>query len=188
MDNFEKVEKIREKANVSYEEAKEALEASNYDVLDAIVYLEKKGKVKAPSQQVVIVEENEKKERREKFKKTQDTYEKDCRKKPTDYINDFFKSCGRILKKSVDTSFVVERRHERILTMPVLILLIFLVFLFWLIFPLMILGLFCDCRYRFEGFKNKFDINEFCDKCADGAENIKKNFTEEEKKDSDQQQ
>ena len=48
MDNLEKVEKLREKTGVSYEEAKAALEATNYDVLDAIIYLEKNGKVKAP--------------------------------------------------------------------------------------------------------------------------------------------
>ena len=34
MDNFEKVEKLREHANVTYEEAKEALENSNWDILD----------------------------------------------------------------------------------------------------------------------------------------------------------
>ena len=45
MDNLEKVEKLREKTGVSYEEAKAALEATNYDVLDAIIYLEKNGKV-----------------------------------------------------------------------------------------------------------------------------------------------
>ena len=33
--------KIREKTGVSYEDAKSALEACNYDLLDAIVYLEK---------------------------------------------------------------------------------------------------------------------------------------------------
>ena len=38
MDNLEKVEKLREKTGVSYEEVKEALEANNYDVLDAIIY------------------------------------------------------------------------------------------------------------------------------------------------------
>lgn len=40
MDNFEKVEKLREKANVSYEEAKQALENCNWDILDAMIYLE----------------------------------------------------------------------------------------------------------------------------------------------------
>ena len=44
MDQLEKVDKLRERANVSYEEAKEALEASNWDLLDAMVYLEKHGK------------------------------------------------------------------------------------------------------------------------------------------------
>ena len=41
MDNLEKVDKLRERANVSYEEAKAALEANGWDLLDAMVYLEK---------------------------------------------------------------------------------------------------------------------------------------------------
>ena len=41
MTEFEKVEKLRERANVSYEEAKEALLASEGDLLDAMIYLEK---------------------------------------------------------------------------------------------------------------------------------------------------
>ena len=36
MERLEKVEKIREKTGVSYEEAKNALEACEYDVLDAL--------------------------------------------------------------------------------------------------------------------------------------------------------
>jgi hypothetical protein len=48
MDNFEKVEKLREHANVTYEEAKNALENSNWDILDAMIYLEQNGKVKGP--------------------------------------------------------------------------------------------------------------------------------------------
>ena len=39
MDHFEMVEKLRAKANVSYEEAKAALEASDWDILDALVLL-----------------------------------------------------------------------------------------------------------------------------------------------------
>ena len=46
MDHFEMVEKLRAKANVSYEEAKAALEASDWDMLDALVLLENEGKVK----------------------------------------------------------------------------------------------------------------------------------------------
>ena len=45
MTNYEMVELLRQKANVSYEEAKAALEASDWDLLDAIVLLEREGKV-----------------------------------------------------------------------------------------------------------------------------------------------
>ena len=44
MDNFEKVEKLKERANVTYEEAKQALEACDWDILEAMIYLEKLGK------------------------------------------------------------------------------------------------------------------------------------------------
>ena len=51
MDQFEKVEKLREHADVSYEEAKDALEKSNWDILDAMIYLEQNGKTKAPERE-----------------------------------------------------------------------------------------------------------------------------------------
>ena len=39
--NFELVEKLVNTFGVSYEKAKEALEASNWDAVDAAIYLEK---------------------------------------------------------------------------------------------------------------------------------------------------
>lgn len=46
MDHFEMTEKLRERAQVSYEEAKEALELNEWDMLEAIVYLEREGKTR----------------------------------------------------------------------------------------------------------------------------------------------
>lgn len=48
MITLEQVEKLREKANVSYDEAKAALEAANGDMLEALINLEKQGKVVPP--------------------------------------------------------------------------------------------------------------------------------------------
>ena len=45
MDRMESVELLREKAGVSYEEAKKALEESGWDILDAIIMLERQGKL-----------------------------------------------------------------------------------------------------------------------------------------------
>ena len=49
MDDFSIVEKLKNKTNISYEEAKEALEKSNWDILDAMVFLEKEKKIEPPS-------------------------------------------------------------------------------------------------------------------------------------------
>ena len=43
MEMIEKVERLREKADVTYEEAKAALEQSDGDLLDAMVLLERQG-------------------------------------------------------------------------------------------------------------------------------------------------
>ena len=47
MDHLEMTETLREKAGVSYEEAREALERNNWDLLGAIVDLEKQGRFSA---------------------------------------------------------------------------------------------------------------------------------------------
>lgn len=43
--NLEQIDALRERANVSYEVAKEALERSNYDMVEALIYLERQNKI-----------------------------------------------------------------------------------------------------------------------------------------------
>ena len=43
-DNLEKIDELVRRTHVSYELAKEALENSNWDMVEAIIYLEKRGK------------------------------------------------------------------------------------------------------------------------------------------------
>jgi hypothetical protein len=45
---LELIEMLRERAHVSYEEAKDALEKCNNDIVEALIYLEKQDKIKAP--------------------------------------------------------------------------------------------------------------------------------------------
>ena len=49
MDDIEKVETIRTKCNVSYTDAKAALDAADGNVLDAIIWLESQGKTQTTS-------------------------------------------------------------------------------------------------------------------------------------------
>lgn len=171
MDNFEKVEKIREKTGVSYEEAKAALEACNYDILDAVIYLEKQGKTGAQSSsaqystdwkqnQLTVVEKKE--------QKGADA---------SDSLGAFFAWVGSLIKRSWENRFVIERRGAEIGAMPVLVLILLMFGFFWCVVPLMIVGLFFDFRYHFRGgSKIEVDLNDFCDKAKNACCDIKQDF------------
>lgn len=49
--NLELIDLLRERANISYEDAKAALEACNYDVVEALINLEKNNKMKKSRQE-----------------------------------------------------------------------------------------------------------------------------------------
>ena len=89
-------------------------------------------------------------------------------------MDQFFSWCGRLLKKSVDSKFIIERRGSTMVNVPVLVLILAIIFAFWITIPLLVVGLFCECRYHFEGIDNiNVDLNSACDKVADTVETIK---------------
>lgn len=139
MDKLEKVEKIREKTGVSYDDAKNALEACDYDILDAIIYLEKLGKIAGPSNAVYKTTPNQSVS--EEFEKAQQTYNEDCEKASFGQVVDKFLSwCGKVIKKGVETKFVVVHHGERAAEIPVLVLVLLMLIAFWVTIPLLITG------------------------------------------------
>lgn len=64
MEINEMIKKLMEKAHVTYEEAQEVLERCKWDLLDAIIYLERSGKVENNDTTTIIEikEEDQKKE------------------------------------------------------------------------------------------------------------------------------
>lgn len=172
MDNLEKVEKIREKTGVSYEDAKTALDACEYDVLDAIVYLEKLGKIKKPD---VSCYSTVYEKPANEFVIAQADYHEACRKKTIgNGLDSFLQWCKKIFKKSIETTFCVRREDAVIMDIPVLVFALLVIFMFWVTVPLLVIGLFCDFKYQFKGIgKVSVDINDMCDKAADACGNIK---------------
>lgn len=177
MDNFEKVEKLREKTGVTYEEAKGALEASNYDLLDAIIYLEQLGKVAKPKMSSYTTTPDN--EPSKEFEVAQRTYEKDCKGTSVgEVFNKFFDWCGKVFKKGCETSFNVTKEGNKVMSMPVIILVLALIFLLPLTGLLLIIGLFCDCKYYFSGFESTtIDLNDVCDKASQACSNIKNDIS-----------
>ena len=89
MEMMEKVERLREKANVSYEEAKDALEQAGGDLLDAIVLLERQGKVRGPAQSTFSTDYEEQTE----FVKVRDKVEEQENSAPS-----FGRTFGRLFR------------------------------------------------------------------------------------------
>lgn len=178
MDNFEKVEKLRERANVTYEEAKEALENSNWDILDAMIYLEKHGKTPSPDQSSYSTQN----------KKPTVEYEEQTESKSsfTDILKRFGQWCLKILEKGNRNSFCVEKGGKELFRVPVTLLVALLLFAFWVVLPLLVVGLFFSMKYHFVGpdmHTVDFDINKAMDGAAQTAENIKNEFNDAAAKD-----
>lgn len=173
MEKLDKVEMVREKTGVSYEEARAALEQCNYDMLDAIVLLEQQGKARPhtaqhstqASTQTVSYE----------MVQAQQEYEQSSKKtRANEVVDRMVEVLKRLCTRGLEVSFVVERNDSRVLSLPVLILVILILFLFPATIPLLIVGLFFGFRYRFEGLKDgSVDINGAMGKMADQAESFK---------------
>lgn len=181
MDNMEKVERIREKTGVSYEDAKIALESNNNDILDAIVYLEKLGKVNAPKQSQYVTTPDS--DTSSEFQQAQANYEKACKKSTLgDKVDSFGEWFKKVIKRSCEIKFNVDRFEERVFSLPLLALVIIMIFAFWLVGILLIVGLFFDYKYSFEGVNpTTVDINDFCNKASDTCSSLRDDFKGERK-------
>ena len=171
MDNMEKVEKLRERANVTYEEAKQALEENNWDLLDAMVSLEKQGKTKEPEQASYSTSY----EQQTEYLPVKETIEEKNRKKPREHkLRGLIRRFGRICR---DNSFHVTRNGKEVIQIPVFVLVI-LMFFFWKqLLLLMVIALFFNVRYHFAGRDNLQSANEFMDSAGDMAERVRAEFT-----------
>lgn len=175
MEKLDKVETVRQKTGVSYEEARNALEQCNYDVLDAIVFLERQGKTQthtahhttSANQHTISTE----------MVAAQQEYEQSSKKtRANEVLDRIVDVLKRLCNRGLEVSFVVDHNNERVLTLPVLILAILILFLFPATVPLLIVGLFFGFRYRFEGLQtSSVDINGAMDKVANQAESLKNN-------------
>lgn len=175
MVTLEQVEKLRQYANISYEEAKAVLEETNGDILDAIVKLEKENRINAPEGGYY----NSKDRNQESHGSDKGEY-----KEKVAYSGDgasfgellgkFFRWCGDLINRGNKNSFVVTKGQEKVMAIPVTILVVLLVFTFWITIPLIIVGLFFGYKYKFVGPDlGRENVNRAMDSVAEAAENLK---------------
>ena len=172
MDRIAQVEKLREKAGVSYEEAKAALEQSDWDLLDAIVLLEKEGKVKEAAFST----------KREEPKEEQSTAgDPGTSGQRGETFDRFMKFLGRVIHKGNTNHLQVMQRGEEKTSVPITVVVVLGVLFFWVTIPLLIIGLFFGFHYRVKGPDlGKSGINNMMDKASKAAEAVKEEFKDKE--------
>ena len=180
---LEQVERLREKANVSYGQAKAALEYSGGNLLDALIYLEEQGVIPRPEETyystkgetpppppqelpVRPVEVQGKKQKKQKKGPGQS------------------RERGRLLqwlrRILLDNELEIWRKGQPITAVPMLILLIFVIFLYWIAVPMLILGLFLGFRYKVSGpdLENEA-FNSMMDSAGSTAEDVGRQVMDE---------
>ena len=171
MDNLEKVEKLRERANVSYEEAKAALEANNWDLLDAMVALEKAGRTSSPGQQNYSTSYDQQTEYIpvvEKVKEQQ-AHQPRLGKTIGQAVRNFIRICR-------DNSFCINHKDENIVRIPLLAAVVILLLSWKISIPVMLVALLFGVRYSFEGKDDLEKANAFMESAGAAAESLKEGF------------
>ena len=161
MTESEKIAKLCEKANVTESEAREILEQVNWDLLDAILLLERQGRLKDASAHY--------------------STQRDESAESGEQASDFKQrasSVGAMLQRAIQVgnanSFVVSRKGKRLFSLSVTAMAILLVYAnVWLLIAL-VAGLFFGLRYSIEGEQlGKPSVNDVMDKAATAAENVR---------------
>ncbi len=170
MISIEQVEKLLTYADVTFEEARAALESTDGNLLDAIVLLERRGKVISPAGRttsqtgaITVLPGNAQQQQqykepihRSSFAESADRF--------TSWVCDIF-------DKAFRTTFYAARNGNDILSVPLLILILIGLFAFWVVVPLLLLGLIFGFRYRLGGPDVKVEkVNHVFDQAANATE------------------
>ncbi|NLN49493.1 MAG: DUF4342 domain-containing protein [Clostridiales bacterium] len=175
MVTLDQVEKLRQRANVSYDEAKIALEEADGDILEAIISLEKKNRIKPPVGGGYYNSQMYKDKKEDSGKRHNRRHENERHFKET--IHGLAAWIKKMVGKGNRNHFEVVKNGENIISIPVTILAIALIFAFWVTLPLAVVGLFFGFRYTFNGPDlGKDSINKAMGTAANAAENLKKEF------------
>lgn len=175
-DEFELAEKLVDKTGCTFVDARDALRAADGDLLDAMVWLETNGKSHKAQTGGYSTAQAKGSDTAEEMSRAQSEFERASRRtKLSEGLDRFFKACGEVLRSLVDVQFVVDRKGRRLMSIPLLVLIVLLILFFWVILPLMVVGLFTSCKYRFVGLDSiTVDVNDMAERASRGAEAIKK--------------
>lgn len=181
MDNLEKIEKLRKKADISYQEAKEVLEKCQWDLLDAVIELENRGKLKGePPHKEESHNTHEAPKSPKQVAESYHSYEQSNQGEHKDkgLLKTLWDGIIFLLKKGGENKLIVSKESKILMEIPVLLLIVLLLFSCFIVLAVMVIGLFFGLRYSFSGPElGKKAVNNFMDKAGYAADDIKDSFS-----------
>ncbi|GAU77988.1 DUF4342 domain-containing protein [Fusibacter sp. 3D3] len=102
--SLEKIDMLMERANISYKEAKEALEKFDGDMVEALIHLEDAHKTGPKNS-------NGNRDLRQEYRH----HRQQCHQRPQ---NDFFEDMKKFFDKMHKTSFVIGKKGKKVLDIP----------------------------------------------------------------------
>lgn len=167
MTNFEMVELLRQKADITYEEAKTALELANWDLLDAMLVLEREGKVSGKGGSYSTRDEEVQDEVKEKKHNGGEGLRGTLR-----WLG---KAMAKLIRIGNENFLVVARKGQELFALPMTVCVVLLMCSVGTVLFALAVGLFCGLRYSFRGPNlGKESINSAMDRAAEAAESVKK--------------
>ena len=156
MNRFELIEKLRERADINYEEADQLLSDTQDDLIAALIILEKQGRLKGMQQgrpgrtsgdDGVRTEAGTKKSKRS-------------------VIGHAFRTFGNFI---AHTTFHMAHGESEILVLPTFVFALLMLFFWQTIAPLMLISLFFKVHYYFDGTASTKAANDFIDQAEELA-------------------
>lgn len=195
MENYQKVEQLVNKAGCSYEDAKAALEGCEWDMLDAVISLERDGKIsKETAEQKteepieIIPEISADKVSGNNSQQITYVYAEgqggnnaggentDNSQKEPKGVRKLWNRIKSILMNN--RMLVYKSNGQQIVDLPIVIPLIALIAFFWATLILAGVAMVFGCRFHFEGEDlGKTTINNTMDKATDYAEKVRNDFS-----------
>lgn len=150
MEHFELVEKLRERSGLTYEEAKQALEENDWDLLAAMVRLESEGRVKGDKAQAAT----QANDAREGARDAGNTA-REARAKAAGKADHVLQSIGafisRVAELGMRNTLELRREDKVVMSLPLLVVVLLLIVAFWLMVPAAIVAVCFGFRFKLRG-------------------------------------
>jgi hypothetical protein len=169
MDELKLIDKLRKKANISYEEAKIALENNNWDILEALLYLEENGSIEKPFVSIFYTNELRYSGAIQEVKKN-----KEYNYKASNGFQGIFEAICKFIDTCNNIFLEIKKREYVFLRIPITVVILLSFFMFWIIIPLIIIGLLFDIEfYVYANSVNTDKVNKILNEISRYSRDIK---------------